>query len=98
MNDEELIKEFSEGRSVHFDRECDQLGLRSCNIQVDDPGWDGTGYEHPAFYRGEQYGASQVLRRIKEVLSGKDEGHGRIGDPELEAVRREIMALRDRSW
>lgn len=98
MTNEELIEKFGAGFSLAFHRECEQLGPRECNIQVDDPGWDGTGFEHPAFYRGEQYGASQVLRRIKKILSGEDEGHGVIGDPELEAIRREILSLRDRNW
>lgn len=97
LSEREIIDYFEGGGKIVFIRTEDGVlaGDRECNIQIDDPGWDGTGYEHPAFYRGEQYGASQVLCRIKKILSGEDEGHGIIGDPELEAIRREILSLRD---
>jgi len=93
MTNEQVIKLFDSGHSIQFERECEQLGKRECNIQVDDPGWDGTGYEHPAFYRGQEYGGAQVMRIIKRALDGRNDGNGILGSAELQELRRRILEL-----
>lgn len=60
----------------------------------DDPEWDATDFAHPAWWRGHVHGVTGAAAVIRAALDGKDDGHGTIGDPELERARREVMALR----
>jgi len=59
----------------------------------DDPEADGTDFAHPAFWRGQDDGVRGAVMRIRQVLDGKDDGSGVIGDEGLEKLRRDILTL-----
>lgn len=62
--------------------------------KLDDPEWDATDAAHPAWWRGEEYGGKQAIRRIRRVMDGEDDGSGVIGDTDAEKIRRDILALK----
>ena len=63
----------------------------------DDPEDDNTPFAHPAFWRGQDDGVRGVVMRVRQILDGTDKGEGWLGDPELEAMRRELLALREKA-
>lgn len=60
----------------------------------DDPELDATDFAHPAWWRGEKHGHFAAVRRLQEVLDGKDDGAGAM-EEEIEKARRDILALRN---
>lgn len=74
-----------------FTRTDDLLGTREVTIQEDDPGLDGTGFEHPAWHRGVKRGADLVCAKIEAIMDGKDTGKGILHDVRLEALRRRLL-------
>lgn len=60
----------------------------------DYPFFDGTDAAHPAWWRGNDAGVDGAVRRIEEVLSGKDDGSGVLGYAPLENLRRRLIGLR----
>jgi len=86
---------FDKGGSLTFEKECEQLGKRECSVVVDDPGWDGTGYEHPAYDRGQKRAVDNVVSIISKVLDGKGNRSGTFGNSGLEDIRRRIIKLMD---
>lgn len=61
--------------------------------QADDPEWDCTDAAHPAWWRGQEYGAHSVVRAMNECL-GRPHNPGVMSEP-LESFKRRILALRD---
>lgn len=59
----------------------------------DNPEWDATDAAHPAWWRGEEYGACQAARLITDVLSGKDVGKGAM-HPIPGEMRDSVLALK----
>jgi len=59
----------------------------------DDPQWDGTDAAHPAWWRGEKYGAWEATRLIADVLSGKNKCTGRMNE-QIEIVRDSVFKLK----
>lgn len=53
---------------------------------------DGTGYAHPAFWRGNDYALQVMVGKIEEILDGKDKGEGTANDP-WETARRRLIKL-----
>jgi hypothetical protein len=60
--------------------------------QGDDPDLDGTEAAHPAWWRGHEYAAAALCRKVNEVLDGKDDGRGVANEP-WEGARRRLLAL-----
>lgn len=82
---------FDKGGNVTLHRDDEVLGPRDCVVQIDDPGLDGTGYEHPAWHRGQEHLMEQVTARLLKVIEGKDDGAGVFGDKDLEKIRRWML-------
>jgi hypothetical protein len=61
---------------------------------VDDPILDATDGAHPAWWRGDDHGAVMAAIRLEKAVDGKDLGDDVIGSPDIERVRRKILALR----
>ncbi len=59
----------------------------------DDPEYDGTPDAHPAYWRGTGDGVAGAVERIRAALDGTDNGSGTLGNPELERLRRDVLAL-----
>jgi len=59
----------------------------------DDPQWDATDAAHPAWWRGEDYGACQAAKLIADVLSGKNDCTGRMNEP-VETMRDSVFELK----
>ncbi|MBV5345851.1 MAG: hypothetical protein JZU63_10235, partial [Rhodoferax sp.] len=66
---------------------------RCARTLADDPTLDGTDNAHPAYWRGEDAGVRGTLMRLQQILDGKDDGSGVLGDPKLESFRRRLMQL-----
>jgi hypothetical protein len=49
---------------------------------------DGTDFAHPSWWRGERYGIEGACQIVEDVLKGKDNGIGVIGNSRLEKIRR----------
>jgi hypothetical protein len=62
--------------------------------RCDDPELDATDFAHPAWWRGNDAGCAAIVRRIEEILEGKDTGAGVCGYVPLEALRRKILAMK----
>ena len=62
--------------------------------KLDDPVFDATDAAHPAWWRGEKYGSQQAARKVRKILDGGDDGTGMSSDPDLEKIRRDILALK----
>lgn len=73
------IKYYEQGGLDIFIREDEQLGRRECVIEIDDPGLDGTGYEHPAYYRSHDSTMNAVVKQIDEVITNSLNGVELVG-------------------
>jgi hypothetical protein len=64
-------------------------------IAVDNPFWDCTPGAHPAWWRGEEYGAKSMIRLVNKWLDAplKDLDKG-TGYPEVQALKERIRDLR----
>jgi len=62
---------------------------------LDKPETDGTKDAHPSYWRGRARGTSELLRIVKNVVSGEDPGDGTINSPVIEAARRAILIYRE---
>lgn len=62
--------------------------------KLDGPVFDATDAAHPAWWRGEKYGSQQAARKVRKILDGGDDGVGVSSDPDLEKIRRDILALK----
>ncbi len=60
----------------------------------DDPGMDCTDGAHPAWWRGEEYGANAIIREVGEILDGAYDASGVASEP-WEGLRRRLLALVD---
>lgn len=60
----------------------------------DDPNMDATDGAHPAWWRGEEYGAMSVARRVLEMLKPEAKGPYNFSAPELNEIVKQIAALR----
>jgi hypothetical protein len=58
----------------------------------DDPELDGTDAAHPAWWRGQQYGADAICREVNKILDGNGNESG-VGHEPLESTRRRLFAL-----
>ena len=65
------------------------------NSYLDRPADDNTPKAHPAFHRGKIAGVRVMIKILKDLLEGKDNGLGTIGTPQLETLRRAILVYRD---
>jgi len=61
----------------------------------DDPQWDATDAAHPAWWRGEDFGAYMAAKLIADILSGKETGKGAMNDP-VATMRDSILVLKKR--
>lgn len=61
---------------------------------LDRPADDNTPKAHPAFNRGKVSGIRVMLKILKDLVSGKDNGSGTIGSTHLETLRRAILVYR----
>jgi len=62
---------------------------------LDRPQDDDTPQAHPAFNRGKAKGIIAMLNIIRDIISGTDDGEGDIISPEINKVRRAILAYRE---
>lgn len=76
-----------------FTRTDELLGTREITIQEDDPGLDGTGFEHPAWHRGLEYGFDRAVDKLEAILEGKDTGAGIVNHERFERLRRKLIAM-----
>jgi hypothetical protein len=58
----------------------------------DDPEADCTDAAHPAWWRGQEYGAHAMIRAVRDALDGRDDGSGTATEP-WESLRRRLLAL-----
>lgn len=65
-------------------------------MKADNPEADGTDAAHPAWWRGHDAGCLHVTRKIQSALDGADNGTGTISHPEVEKLRREVLAMKAR--
>jgi hypothetical protein len=59
------------------------------------PDLDGTDAAHPAWWRGQDYGAASICRALTEVLDGKQPS-GKCAEP-FETLRRRVWEAREDS-
>lgn len=59
----------------------------------DKPEFDGTPKGHPAFKRGQLKSTITLLKMVKSVVDGTDDGSGTVASPQIEAARRAILIL-----
>ena len=62
---------------------------------MDRPEDDNTRNAHPAFNRGKIQGILETLAILKDVITGSDNGSGKINSSEIEKIRRSVFLLRD---
>lgn len=67
------------------------LGYKTAAI--DDPQWDATDAAHPAWWRGETYGAHKAAELITNILSGKETGKGAVNEP-VQTMRQKVLDLK----
>lgn len=60
----------------------------------DEPDLDGTDFAHPAWWRGHDSCAQQIVAMLERTIKGDDNGSGVIGSAGLERIRRWILAHR----
>lgn len=60
----------------------------------DNPGLDATDGAHPAWWRGEEYGAKSVVREMLKAFTGPRHD-GKFSMPEMNELREKIWALRE---
>jgi len=60
---------------------------------LDDPEYDCTPFESPAYLRGEEHGIDVVIRQINKILDNKDDGHGVCSYEPLELLRRRLLNI-----
>ncbi len=58
----------------------------------DDPEMDCTDGAHPAWWRGQDYGAEAICREVSKILDGTHDVSGTASEP-WEAVRRRLLGL-----
>lgn len=61
---------------------------------LDRPQDDGTHKAHPAFNRGKVRGVSLILKIVKNIIEGSDDGSGVNNSPQVEAIRRAVLEYR----
>lgn len=61
---------------------------------LDRPQDDNTHKAHPAFKRGKVTGVATMLTVIKNIVTGVDVGQGENVSPQVEAVRRAVLELK----
>lgn len=65
---------------------------------LDRPQDDNTPKAHPAwkrgFKQGQRAGVTAMLKIVKDIIDGKDNGSGYNNTPEIEAVRRAVLEYR----
>ncbi|MHA1302516.1 MAG: hypothetical protein ACTSPI_02295 [Candidatus Heimdallarchaeaceae archaeon] len=59
----------------------------------DYPEYDATDDAHPAFWRGSKYSCWQATQLVKDILSGKDTGEGKMNEPAA-TMRNLILELK----
>ena len=62
---------------------------------TDRPEDDNTRNAHPAFNRGKIQGILETLAILKDVITGSDNGSGKINSSEIEKIRRSVFLLRN---
>ena len=62
---------------------------------MDRPEDDNTRNAHPAFNRGKIQGILETLAILKDVITGADNGSGKINSSEIEKIRRSVFLLRN---
>lgn len=62
-------------------------------VVQDDPVLDGTDGALPSWWRGNDAGCRQSREFYRNILDGKDDGRGVVGDPAIERLRRDILDL-----
>ena len=58
---------------------------------LDRPQDDGTHKAHPAFNRGKVRGVSLILKIVKNIIEGADDGSGVNNSPQVESIRRGVL-------
>ena len=61
---------------------------------LDRPQDDGTHKAHPAYKRGKVEGVRSVLNIIKYIVTGVDHGQGKNISPQVEAIRRAVLEIK----
>ena len=85
----------AEVRLKDFYADCDdKLVYVKLLTMPDDPEADCTDFAHPAWWRGEKYGVREAVRKVNEILDGKDDGKGVCGDDlGQETLRQRLLEL-----
>lgn len=74
-------------REIVEDEEIKQLNNQN------DSQWDTTDAAHPAWWRGEKYGAYKAAELIKNILSGRETGKGAVNEP-VNTMRQSVLDLK----
>jgi len=88
------LKDLENGQRHTFMREDNLMGERECNIQADDPGFDGTDFAHPAWFRGQSQAVNRLAAILNEVLDNKKE-HKNFSHEGLNKLVERLKTLRD---
>lgn len=74
---------------------CETMNAIPSKLQAlrDDPESDATDAAHPAWWRGEEYGAFEMVRMVEKILAGQDSGCGMKGNAKVEKARRDLISL-----
>ena len=62
---------------------------------LDRPQDDGTHKAHPAFNRGKVRGVSLILKIVKNIIEGIDDGSGVNNSPQVESIRRAVLEYKN---
>jgi len=74
-----------------------KMGINSYMSEsyLDRPQDDGTHKSHPAFNRGKVRGVSVILKIVKNIIEGYDDGTGENKSPQVEAIRRAVLEYKN---
>lgn len=59
---------------------------------ADDPAFDCTDAAHPAWWRGQEYGAAAIVREVSSILDGTHDASGTANEP-WESTRRRLLGM-----
>ena len=82
-------------REAWIERQAECVTLREAleEARKDNEELDGTDAAHPAWWRGQDYGADSICRALTKVLDGKEPA-GTCGEP-YEKLRRRVWEARE---
>jgi hypothetical protein len=62
---------------------------------LDKPETDNTTAAHPAYWRGKHAGMRDIMEIVGFIVRGIDDGSGVNNHPEVELMRRDLLAWRE---